>query len=141
MSFGANLQTLRQSAGYKQEDLAELLGVTRRTIVKYEAGSSLPSFEQLPKLAKIFGITIDELMTAEDEFLIQAFELKGLQGIKEASVYINGVIGLFAGGHLSPEDKNAAMKAISDAFFIADDESKKYTPKKFRLEKAGEDDG
>ena len=43
------------------------------------------------------------------------------------------VSGLFAGGRISQDDKDAVMRAIQDAYWIAKEENKrKYTPKKYR---------
>ena len=42
--------------------------------------------------------------------------------------------GMFAGGHLDDESLDGAMKALNDAYWIAKEKNKKYTPKKYRRE-------
>jgi hypothetical protein len=42
------------------------------------------------------------------------------------------VTGMFAGGRLSDEALDGAMKALNDAYWIAKAKNKKYTPKKYR---------
>lgn len=56
-----NIYTLRRKAGLSQEQLAEQLEVTRQTISKWEGGHSVPDLEKLQTMAKLFGVTLDEL--------------------------------------------------------------------------------
>ncbi len=53
--------SLRKAAGYTQQELANEIGVTRRTIAYYERETTNPPSAILPDLAKSLGITIDEL--------------------------------------------------------------------------------
>ena len=46
------------------------------------------------------------------------------------------VTGLFAGGELADEDLDEMMKGIQEAYWIAKEKNKKYTPKKYRKSKA-----
>ena len=50
----------------------------------------------------------------------------------EESYNVDEVVGLFAGGSLPQEDKEAYMAAISKAYFESNEINKKYTPKKHR---------
>ncbi len=65
MSFSNNLIELRKYHDYSQEDLAELIGVSRQTLSKYETGESLPDIEKCKLLADVFGVTIDDLINYE----------------------------------------------------------------------------
>ena len=47
MSFAENLIELRKYHNYSQEELAEMIGVSRQTMSKYETGESLPDIEKL----------------------------------------------------------------------------------------------
>ena len=60
--FGKRLATLRKKAGYTQVELAEELDVTQRMISYYEGQSEYPPASQLPKLAKLLGVSADELL-------------------------------------------------------------------------------
>ena len=53
-------------------------------------------------------------------------DLKG----KEAEDLVDGVIGLMAGGEIPEEDKRAILDAISEAYYIARQDSKKFRNKK-----------
>ena len=67
MSFSENLIELRKYHDYSQEELAEMIGVSRQTLSKYETGESLPDIEKCKLLAEVFGTTIDDLITYEKE--------------------------------------------------------------------------
>ena len=56
------LLSLRTSAGWSQEFVARQMGVSRATIVNWERGNTEPSISEAVKLAKLFGITVEELM-------------------------------------------------------------------------------
>lgn len=48
MKFGEKVQLLRRARGMTQEALAELLGVSRQSVAKWEAGLALPDPDKLP---------------------------------------------------------------------------------------------
>ncbi len=66
MNFTERLNTLRRERGLSQEDLAEVVGVTRQAVQKWEAGSSRPDMDTLAALARYFGGTLDYLITGEE---------------------------------------------------------------------------
>jgi len=67
MALGERIKACRQGAGMSQEKLAELVGVSRQAVTKWEVNQSAPNTENLFKLAEIFGTTVDMLLTSEDE--------------------------------------------------------------------------
>ena len=62
MNLGNNLFQARKRAGLSQEQVAEKLGVSRQTISKWETDESVPDIYQSKKLAKIYSLTLDELI-------------------------------------------------------------------------------
>jgi transcriptional regulator with XRE-family HTH domain len=62
MSFAEKLQSLRKSKGISQEQLAELLDVSRQSISKWESGQNYPEIDKLIKLSDLFDITLDDLV-------------------------------------------------------------------------------
>lgn len=60
--FGRRLMSLRKEAGYTQVELANELGVTQRMISYYEGHSEYPPSNLLPTLAKVLGVSADELL-------------------------------------------------------------------------------
>ena len=65
MDFGKKLSDLRKQNGISQEKLAEMVGVSRQAVTKWESGKSNPDTENLIRLAEIFGISLDELCLGE----------------------------------------------------------------------------
>ena len=60
--FGNYIYNLRKKAKLSQEDLASYLGVTNKSISKWENGKNKPSLEILIKLAKLYNISIEKLL-------------------------------------------------------------------------------
>lgn len=65
MTFGDIITKYRKQLGLTQEGLAARLGVTNQAVSKWESDQSCPDVALLPKLADLFGITIDELFGRE----------------------------------------------------------------------------
>ncbi|WP_373119361.1 helix-turn-helix domain-containing protein [Holdemania massiliensis] len=63
MEFYQKLQELRKQKNLTQEELSEILFVSRTAISKWESGRGYPSIESLKAIAEFFGITIDELLS------------------------------------------------------------------------------
>ena len=66
MEFQQRLYDLRKKAGLSQEGLADLLGVTRQAVQKWEAGASRPDMDNLAALARYFNVTLDYLVTGQE---------------------------------------------------------------------------
>ena len=66
MEFSQRLYELRRKAGLSQEGLADLVGVTRQAVQKWEAGNSRPDMENLAALARYFNVTLDWLITGQE---------------------------------------------------------------------------
>jgi transcriptional regulator with XRE-family HTH domain len=66
MEFNEKLQELRKNKGLTQEELAEILFVSRTAISKWESGRGYPNIESLKAIAKLFSITVDELLSGEE---------------------------------------------------------------------------
>jgi transcriptional regulator with XRE-family HTH domain len=62
-SLGVELRSARKTAGFRQKDLAQLLGVQQSKISQYESGKRIPDGIQLHKLAIIYGRTFEEFQT------------------------------------------------------------------------------
>ena len=75
-----HIKTFRKEKGLTQEEVAKELFVTRQLISKWEQGTSLPDIESAEKLAKIFGVSISELI---DDESVKSITLK--EAIKNKS--------------------------------------------------------
>jgi AbrB family looped-hinge helix DNA binding protein len=63
--FKDNLVELRKIHDMSQEELADIIGVSRQTLSKYETGESLPDIEKCKSIADAFGVSIDDLLNYE----------------------------------------------------------------------------
>lgn len=61
------IEEIRNARGIRQEDFAKLMGVSRQTISSLENGRYNPSILLAYKIAKYFGMTIEEVFIFEEE--------------------------------------------------------------------------
>ena len=61
MSFAENLRRIRKNQNITQEQVADLLSVSRQAISKWESGLGYPDIEKLPMIAKILNVSLDYL--------------------------------------------------------------------------------
>ena len=61
------LADLRRSKGFSQEGLARKLGLSRQAVSKWERAESSPDTENLISLAKLYGVSLDDLLNPSDE--------------------------------------------------------------------------
>ena len=65
--FGDNLARFRKENNMSQELLAEMLGVTRQSVAKWESGRSYPEADKLIKLGSVFKVSIDKLLKSIED--------------------------------------------------------------------------
>ncbi len=70
MGFGVNLQKIRKRNQLSQEDLAEMLGVSRQAVSKWELGDGYPEVDKLMLLSKKLNISLDSLLVGENPIAI-----------------------------------------------------------------------
>ena len=103
-----------------------------RTIQRYECGTSRPRLDAAEKLAKALNISVDQLLGTDGMLVAQAAEQYGARGAKQSQQLTDEVTGLFTDGELAQDDLDVMMQAIMDAYWLAKEKNKKYTPKKYR---------
>lgn len=98
MKFNERLLDLRKKKGWSQEELGYKLDVSRQTISKWEAGQTTPELEKLRNLAKIFEISVDELISEKEiikeENINIEKENNSNKKKKKVFKYIKGILGL-----------------------------------------------
>jgi len=67
MALGKKIKEERNKKGFTQEKIAELVGVSRQAVTKWESGQSTPSMENLITLAGIFEVSLGELTGGVDD--------------------------------------------------------------------------
>lgn len=63
--FGQFLRGQRRAAGLTQAQLAERLGVSNRSVSRWETGSNMPDFDLVIEMAGLFGVSVGELLAGE----------------------------------------------------------------------------
>ena len=62
-----NLALLRNIRGMTQEEVAEVIGISRQSYSKWEQGETIPDIEKCDRLAKFYGVSIDALIHQDEE--------------------------------------------------------------------------
>jgi transcriptional regulator with XRE-family HTH domain len=99
---------LRKQSGWSQENLAEVLNVSRQSVSKWESGNSIPDLNKILKMAEIFGVTTDYLLKDEIESIqSETLDLDN-QMVKLSMEEVNKYV----------EDKIQAAKVISKGVML-----------------------
>ena len=67
MTVGKRIAALRREKNLKQDDLAQMLEISPQAVSKWENDQTYPDISLLPKLAKILGVSVDELLSGKQE--------------------------------------------------------------------------
>ena len=86
MNLGNNLFEARKKAGLTQDKVAEKLGVTRQTISKWETNETTPDIYQAKKLAKLYNLSLDELIEFDTDIKEIEEIIKNTNEEKEAKI-------------------------------------------------------
>ncbi|QEO08484.1 helix-turn-helix transcriptional regulator [Bacillus paralicheniformis] len=66
MNYADRLKYLRQKAGFTQKFVAQKIGVKNNTLSSYESGKRQPDYETTKKLADLYDVSIDFLLTGKE---------------------------------------------------------------------------
>ena len=64
-SMGDIICALRKEKGMTQKDLADMLNITDKAVSKWERNIAFPDTATIPKIAEIFGVSVEELMNSK----------------------------------------------------------------------------
>lgn len=106
MRFNEKLQQLRKENKLSQEQLADMLDVTRQSVSKWESGTTYPEMDKLITMCKIFKCSLDDLTNDEVEIN---------QNVKQNN---SGLIGNIINGIIEIIDKSVKMFSSMDAKHI-----------------------
>jgi transcriptional regulator with XRE-family HTH domain len=131
MIFKDRLKAKRGEANITQAELAKLAGVSTRTNQKTNSVPADLIKLRWSVLADSHGYD-NETFGQQRHDGVGTLTKKAFQGSRDIDELVSEVTGMFAGGSLSEEAIEGAMKALNDAYWIAKEKNKKYTPKKYR---------
>lgn len=94
MEFSEKLQKLRTQRNLTQEQLANQLFVSRTAISKWETGRGTPNLDSLQAIAKLFGASLDELLSTEEVVVMAKNENK--RNTEQILCYIDSVLNLMS---------------------------------------------
>ena len=77
------LVQLRKQKGYSQEELADKLGISRQAVSKWERAEASPDTDNLICLAKLYGVSLDDLLNSDESIEDIADRTKDQQAEKE----------------------------------------------------------
>lgn len=80
MDFGEKLRTLRREKGLSQEELANMVGVSRQAMSKWESNQTQPELDKLILLSGIFDVTVDSMI--KDDVPVKAAPAPVVQEIR-----------------------------------------------------------
>ena len=92
MEFHEKLQELRKNRRMTQEELAEVLYVSRTAVSKWESGRGYPSIDSLKEISKFFSVSIDDLLSGEK--LLSIAERENKSNIRNICDLLFGVVDL-----------------------------------------------
>lgn len=96
--LGERIRTMRKKMLLSQDDLSGLLNVSRQTISKWETQEFLPDVHNLMKLAKVYNITVDELLMGSSLSKYSSGILTNDLKVNYTKTLRNGVIYLISAG-------------------------------------------
>ncbi len=82
-TLGKRIATLRREKELKQDDLASMLDISPQAVSKWENDQTCPDISLLPKLAKILGVTVDELLSGKKESAVTVMPPECRKDIKD----------------------------------------------------------
>ena len=83
MTLGKRIAMFRKEKGLKQEELADLVNLSPQAISKWENNQTCPDISLLPELARIIGVTVDELLSGKQEPTVQVLPTEERKDIKD----------------------------------------------------------
>ena len=140
---GEKIRERRTHLGLTQTELANKIGVTLRTITKYEKQGVMPRGRNLRELAKVLGVS--EVYLANEEIEDETYGLEeapyidsvraayGAKGANDMQNLLLQTQAMFAGGDISQADKDKFFQAVMEAYVATkEDARERFTNKRYK---------
>ena len=140
---GEKIRERRMHLGLTQTELANKIGVTLRTITKYEKQGVMPRGRNLRELAKVLGVS--EVYLANEEIEDETYGLEeapyidsvraayGAKGANDMQNLLLQTQAMFAGGDIPQADKDKFFQAVMEAYVATkEDASERFTNTRYK---------
>ncbi|MHC1695876.1 MAG: helix-turn-helix domain-containing protein [Eubacteriales bacterium] len=134
-NFSDKIREARVLLGLNQQQLSELIGVSKRSIAAYEAEGIQPRPNILRTFADVLHVSIEYLISDDiqdptygiekKDYVEETRERYGDKAAKEMDFLLERNAALFAGGTLSQEAKDAFFEAVMRAYLACKEEARK----------------
>lgn len=134
-TFSEKIKQARARLGLNQQQLADLVGVSKRSIAAYETTDVKPRGAAVKKLAQALHVSVDYLLLDEIDdpeygfshsaYIETARRRYGSRGAAEMEELLSRNRALFAGGVLAQDEKDAFFEAIMKAYLVCKEEARR----------------
>ena len=114
------LAKLRKEKGYSQEELAEKLGLSRQAVSKWERAESSPDTDNLICLARLYNVSLDELLKTDDDVETIKYNVKEQQENKKKTIKVSPT-GIYV------EKEDAVVSLSARGIYVKKQEDKEIT--------------
>lgn len=135
MTFSDKIKRSREVRGLTQQQLADLVGVSKRTIASYESSGAIARSSTMRKLAEALQVSYDYLSKdsvtdpqygmEKMPYIDEARNRYGNTAAREVDELLERNAALFAGGELSEEAKEAFFQAVTKAYLECKEEARR----------------
>lgn len=135
MTFSEKLKEARAKLKLNQQQLADLIGVSKRSVAAYEVEGVMPRGTVTRNLAKTLQVSVEYLMNDEitdpkygiekAPYIEEAREKFGSRAALEMNALLEQNTALFAGGSLDQDAKDIFFEAVMKAYLTCKDEARK----------------
>lgn len=135
MTFSEKIKKARTERGLNQQQLADLVGVSKRSIAAYETTDTKPRGDVVKKLSKALDVSVDYLLLDEINdprrdiemfpYIETARRCYGSRAAGEIDALLRQNAALFAGGTIDQDAKDAFFEAIMKAYLACKEEARR----------------
>ena len=137
MTFVEKVKEARLALNLSQTELAEMTGISERSLYTYEQLGTIPRSGNIKKIAEALNVSVTYLLDEEatdktvhleqEQFVDDVRKEFGSRGAREAKDILNRTGALLAGGELDDSENDVFFQALMEVYL----ESKQYAREKF----------
>jgi transcriptional regulator with XRE-family HTH domain len=128
-TFATKVKKARETLKFSQQQLADAIGVSKRSVAAYETAGTVPRGNVARRLARALGVSVDYLLNdsiddkgyglEREAYITAAREKYGSRAAVELGALLEQNRALFAGGTIDQESKDAFFEALMKAYLAS----------------------